>query len=161
MPDSNRISATLTAEDRTTVLASLATIKKALPFLLSLSPKESREMPRLGPKGLGFDESCASFMNSHPALVPAFVDLAEVGKDRVLRTELSGIVRELNSLAESATDTLAVISHEIYMADLAFYQNTRQAAKHGILDAQTVFDTLSTRFPGRPAAATRAMPATS
>jgi hypothetical protein len=152
MPDSNRISASVTDEDRAAILAAIATIKAKLPFLLSLSPQESREMPRLGAKSMGFDESCATYMNSNPTLVPAFVDVKEVEKDRALRSGLADIVRELSSLGDSAVDTLAVISHELYMADLAFYNNTRQAAKHGIVQAQSVYAALSPRFPGRPTA---------
>jgi hypothetical protein len=153
MPDTNRISAALSAGDLTALSTAIATIKKTLPFLVSLSPGESRELPKLGPKTLGFDERCASYMDKEPSLVPAFIDLAEVAKDRALRAQLAEVVRDLSSVSSSAEDTLAIVSHEIYSADLAFYQNVRQAAKRGILNAQTIYEDLSTRFPGRPSAA--------
>jgi hypothetical protein len=149
MPDSNRISTAISAEDQAAIMAAIITIKKKLPFLISLLPDERRELPKLGPKTLGFDERCASYMVSNPELVPAFVDLNEVVKDRTLRTGLADIVRELGSLSDSASDTLTLVSHEIYSADLAFYQNVRQAAKRGVLNAQTVLTDLGSRFPGR------------
>jgi hypothetical protein len=43
------------------------------------------------------------------------------------------------------------------MAELAFYQNVRQAAKRGISGAQPIFDDLKERFPG--GGATPATPA--
>ena len=165
MPDQNRISAALSAEDLAVISTAVASIKKVLPFLTSLTPDERRELPKLGPKTLGFDERCASYMTSQPALVPAFIDQIEVAKDRALRTQLSAVMRELGSLTTSAEDTLTIVSHEIYSADLAFYQNVRQGAKRGVLNAQTVFADLKQRFPGRAnaesAAPTKAELATS
>lgn len=151
MPDSNRISASLSAEKLTAISALIASLNQALPFLVSLSATESRDLPKLGPKTIGFDERCASYMAQAPALVPAFIDLNEVNKDRALREQLSGVGRELGTLANRLDDTLAIVSHEIYSADLAFYQNVRQAAKRGIANAETILADLSTRFPGRPA----------
>ncbi|MFT3782430.1 MAG: hypothetical protein QM790_10490 [Nibricoccus sp.] len=158
MADHNRISATLSSEDRAAVLAAVDTIKSKLPFLLSLEPGEIRELPRLGPKTLNFDEGCTSYMEKHPELVPAFIDVKEVNKDRLLRAQIADIVRSLSTLAQDAEDTLAVIAHEVYNADLAFYQNVKQAAKRGILSAQSAYADLSERFPGRgnPGAGTEA-----
>ena len=156
MSDHNRISATLSSEDRAAVLAAVATIKSKLPFLISLEPGEIRELPRLGPKTLSFDEGCTSYMEKHPELVPAFIDVNEVTKDRALRMQIADIVRSLSSLAQDAEDTLAVISHEIYNADLAFYQNVKQAGKRGVLSAQSAHAVLSARFPGRSSAAAAA-----
>jgi len=149
MSDHNRISATLSSEDVAAVQAAADTIKGKLPFLLSLEPGESRELPKLGPRTLSFDERCTTYMEKHPELVPAFIDTNEVNKDRALRTQLADVSRVLTTLAQDTEDTLAVVSHEIYNADLAFYQNVKQAAKRGILSAQSVFEDLSQRFPGR------------
>lgn len=152
MSDKNRISATVSSEDIAAVTAAASTIEAKLPFLVSLDAGEARELPRLGPKTLGFDEQCETYMAKHPEFVPAFVDLEEVKKDRALRTQLSTVARTLSLLAQRTEDTLAVVSHEIYNADLAFYQNVKQAAKRGVVDAQTVYNVLSDRFPGRSSA---------
>lgn len=153
MADHNRISATVSSEDRAAVMAAVATIKSKLPFLLSLEPGEIKELPRVGPKTLAFDEGCASYMEKHPELIPAYLEVDEVAKDRALRLQIADIVRTLGSLAQDAEDTLAVVSHEIYNADLAFYQNVKQAAKRGVLSAQSAYAVLSERFPGRTSAA--------
>jgi len=151
MSELNRVSATLSSDDIAAIMAAAATIKSKLPFLLSLEAGESRELPKLGPRTLSFDERCTTYMEKHPELIPAFIDVAEVNKDRALRTQLADVSRMISMLAQSTEDTLAVVSHEIYNADLAFYQNVRQGAKRGILNAQTIFADLSERFPGRGA----------
>jgi hypothetical protein len=61
---------------------------------------------------------------------------------------LSDVVRELNLLTQAVDDSTTIVGHEIYMAELAFYQNVRQAAKRGVAGAQAIFDDLKTRFPG-------------
>jgi hypothetical protein len=93
-------------------------------------------------------EKAANYMTTMPELVPGFVKVAEVEKDRELRVELAAIARQINALNEMVADTLMVVSSEIWMADLSFYQSVRQAAKRGVPGAQAAYDDLATRFPG-------------
>jgi len=158
MPDDNRISAQLTDANKATLLQKIGEIRALLPFLLNLTPDERQTLPKLGDKTLAFDEKCASHMAQNPKLVPGFVDLAELEKDRALRTPLSDVVRELDSLTQAVDDTVTLVGHEIYMAELAFYQNVRQAAKRGVSGAQAIYDDLKDRFPG--SGATPAVPPT-
>jgi len=36
---------------------------------------------------------------------------------------------------------------DVYVAELAFYQNVKQAAKRGVPGTDTIYDDLKTRFP--------------
>jgi hypothetical protein len=148
MPDDNRISATLTDANKTTILQKISEIRALLPFLINLTPDERQTLPKLGDKTLAFDEKSASYMEAHPKLVPGFVEIAELEKDRALRNPLNDIARELDSLTSAVDDTATLVGHEIYMAELAFYQNVRQAAKRGASGAQAIYDDLKDRFPG-------------
>lgn len=148
MPDDNRISAALTEANKTAILQKITEIRALLPFLVNLTPDERQTLPKLGEKTLGFDEKCAGYMAANPKLVPGFVDVDELGKDRALRSPLAEVVRELDALTQSVDDTVTLVGHEIYMSELAFYQNVRQAAKRGIGGAQPIFDDLKERFPG-------------
>jgi hypothetical protein len=148
MPDDNRISAALSAADKQAILDAVATIRSKLPFLVSLTPEERITLPKMSDKSIGFDEKCTSYMTSLPSLVPGFVNVAEVAKDRALRSELADVVRDIVALGTSCDDTLMVVSSEIWMADLTFYQSVRQAAKRGVPGAQAAYDDLSQRFPG-------------
>ncbi len=148
MPDTNRLSATLSEATKTTILKKISEIRALLPFLLNLTPDERQGLPKLGSRTLAFDEQCASYMEQNPSLVPGFVDLTELAMDRALRIPLNDIAREVSSLAGSVEDTCTLVGHETYMAELAFYQSVRQAAKRGIPGAQTILDDLRERFPG-------------
>lgn len=148
MPNDNRISAEVSDADKATILTKITEIAALLPFLLNLTKNERISLPKLGPASLGFDEQCASYMASSPNLVPPFVDLAEVAKDRALRLALADIWRELKKLCEQVDDTLMLVGSEVWMADLSFYQTVRQAARRDVPGADTVYDDLKTRFPG-------------
>ena len=105
---------------------------------------------RLADKTLAFDEKCAGYMTAHPELVPSFVSVPELAKDRTLRTDLNDIARELGQVFEGVEDTIMLASSEAYMADLSFYQNVRQAAQRGVVGADSIYSDLNERFPGRP-----------
>jgi hypothetical protein len=148
MSSDNRISAALAAADLATIKTKINEIRALLPFLISLPPAEREEMPKLGDKTLAFDEKCQTYMTNNPSLVPGFVTLTEVDKDRALRDALLEVLRELAPLLQAVTDTALLCGSETYMADLAFYQNVRQAARRGVTGTQAIFDDLRMRFPG-------------
>jgi len=148
MTPDNRISATMSAQDVTDVLAAIQVIRTKMPWLISISNEERQQIPKLGDKTVGFDEKCAMYMASNPEFLPGFIDIAEVNKDRNLRSPLMQVQPHLSTLAESFGDTLLVTSSEIYLADLAYYANVREAAKRGRPGADTIFNDLKVRFPG-------------
>jgi len=157
MPDDNRISVALSDADKQAILDAVAVIKSKLPFLLNLTPDDRINLPKMSDKSVAFDEKCATYMDSLPTLVPGFVNVAEVKKDRDLRNQLAGVAAEIAALAASMDDTMMVVSSELWMADLSFYQSIRQGAKRSVAGAQGAYDDLSQRFPGanpKPAAKT-------
>jgi hypothetical protein len=157
MSNDNRISAVLSDEDVAAVQGALATIRGALPFLVTLSGQERRELPKMGTKSIGFDEKCTTYMANPAEFVPWYVDPAEVAKDRALRAQLLRFAIELETLSGSVDDTVRLVSSEVWMADLAYYQSVREAAHRGRDGAQ---DILSPRFPGSRGTRTPAEPAT-
>jgi hypothetical protein len=148
MSSDNRISAVMSDEQVATVQAAVAAIREVLPFLVTLSAQERQALPRLGPKSVGFDEKCVTYMANRPQFVPGFVDPSEVQKDRALRAQMLKFAAELETLAGSVDDTLQLVASEVWMADLAYYQSVREAAHRGRDGAQDVCDDLRTRFPG-------------
>ncbi len=65
-------------------------------------------------------------MKANPKLVPGFVEIAELEKDRALRNPHNSIVCELDSLTSAVDETATLVGHKIYVAELAF---TRTGAK--------------------------------
>lgn len=148
MPNDNLISESISAEDIQAVKDALALVRDKLPFLVSLHPQERREMAKMGEKSIGFDEKCTLYMSNHAEFVPGFLDLAEVARDRALRARILEFWSTLNALTQQVDDTLMVVNQDIWMANLAYYQSVREAAKRGRPNAQTLYDDLRTRFPG-------------
>lgn len=150
MANDNRVSAELSAEAKASILQKLAEIKALMPFLVGLAADARRELPRLGNKTVGYDQDCAAGMAARPDLIPSFVNQPELAKDRALWGPLGEILAQLDDLGSSTRDTFDIVGSEIFDADRAFHANVREAAKRGVAGAQTIYDQIKVRFPGRP-----------
>lgn len=148
MSNDNLISATLSEQDAQVIAEAINLIRGKLPFLKSLTPQERLGLTKMGDKSMGFDEKCTLYMSSHNEFVPGFIDADELARDRVLRAQILPVWNMLNALTQNVDDTLMMVNQDIMMANLAFYQNVREAAKRGRPGAQSLFEDLRTRFPG-------------
>jgi hypothetical protein len=90
-------------------------------------------------------------MLANPDLVPSYLDIAEVTKDRDLRNVMDPILNSIATLAQDVEDTETIVGSEIYNAIRGFYLNCQEAAKRGVTTAQAVVDVLAKYFarPGR------------
>jgi hypothetical protein len=154
MSDTNRISVTITDQNVADVIGHIDGIEAVLNFLISREDGDNSVL--LGEKSVGFDEKADGYMTSNPEFIPTYVEIAEVLKDRAAREQFLKFLPRLRVLAAKAEDTFNVIGNEIMYADLAYYNNTAEAAKHGKPGAGDIHDDLATRYPGRPAKAAAA-----
>jgi hypothetical protein len=143
----NRISAELTSVNKNTILTKLDEIAALLPFLLNLTLEEKSSLPKMSTIRSGMDEAFATEMAAHPELVPGFVDMPEVNKDRALRTALREVFQKLGPLCEAVDDTQTAAGVDTYLAYLSFYSNVKQAAKRNVPGANTILDNLKRFFP--------------
>lgn len=151
MASDNRISIDITAAQKAAIVSAVGALNTALDgILINLSADEKQSLPRIGDNTLAFDEKCAAYMASRADLVPSFLNTAEMALDRKLVADLLPCFRELAPLCEGLEDTIMLANSDNMMGDLAFYQNVRQAAKRGVVGADTIYNDLKTRFPGRP-----------
>lgn len=153
MASDNRISVELTPAQKTAITDAVAALKTALTgVIINLTKEERQSLPKIADKTLAFDEKCQAYMAARPELVPGFIDLAEMAKDRALIADLLPCLRELAPLCEGLDDTVSLAYTDIYVADLAFHANVKQASKRGVPGTDTIYDDLRERFPGRPKA---------
>jgi len=143
----NRISVTITDQNVTDVLGHITGIGSVFTFLASREEGDTNVL--LGEKSVGFDEKSAAYMASNPEFLPGFISHAEVIKDRTARAQFLKFLLQLRLLAAQAEDTFNVIGNDIMYADLAYYNNTDEAASRGRSDAKLIHDDLATRYPGR------------
>lgn len=159
MADLNRVSAVLSEADLLEIEAHLDAIRAKMPFLVSLTAQERRELAKLGEKSVGFEEKCETYMRSHPQFLPGFLSLEEINKDRALRSQLLRVRAKEQALADDTADTAMVTGSEVWRADLAYYKNVQEAAKHGVPGAEAIYQDLASRFPGNSRPATPPTPA--
>jgi len=143
----NRISAELTPANKTVILTKLGEIEALLPFLLNLTVEEKSSLPKMSTFRDGMDEAFAMEMAAHPDLVPTFVDMAEVAKDRAVRSALRDVFQQISALCEGVEDTQTAAGVDTYLAYLSFYNNVKQAAKRNVPGANTILDNLKRFFP--------------
>ncbi len=148
MLDDNRVSDVMAAQAVTDVRAAIVTIRTNMPFLISISQLDRKQIPKLGPKSLGFVEKALQYMKSNPEFLPGYVTQVEVDKDVALRVAVLQIALELKTLSDAVGDTLMVLGSEIWMACLAYYQSVREAARRKRPGAEVIYADLKVRFPG-------------
>ncbi|HUZ06123.1 MAG TPA: hypothetical protein VMV89_01405 [Candidatus Paceibacterota bacterium] len=144
------VSVVITPDQKAAILGQIADLKAALTFAIGLTDDQRRKMLKLGDKTVGFEQKCASYMASRPDLIPGFVDMNQLAQDRAGWSDVADIMHALFDVYQPLDDTEMVLSHQIYLPDLSFYQNVQLAAKRNVPGAQAIYDDLKTRFPGHP-----------
>jgi hypothetical protein len=151
MASDNRISIDITADQKAAIVSAVGALKTALQGItINLTKDERQELPKIGDKTLAFEAKCQTYMTTRPELVPGFIDVEELAKDRKLIADLLPCLRELAPICEAIEDTITLAYSDVYVADLAFHANVKQAAKRGVPGSDTIYDDLKARFPGRP-----------
>jgi hypothetical protein len=146
MTNDNKVSAAISAQDMTDIMAAFATIKAKLPFLINLSPAEKRRMPNISTERGGMVDTFNAEMGLHPDLIPTFVDMPELAKDTTLLTQLETIRSCANELCEGINDTHQAVGSDMYLAYLSFYNNVKQAAKRAVVGADAIYQNLRRFF---------------
>jgi hypothetical protein len=146
MPNDNKISATVSAQDRADILAAFGTIKAKLPFLINLTPVERRRMPSISTERGGMNDTFPMEMGLHADLVPTYVEMAEVTKDVGLWLVLDEITACAREVCEGIEDTKQAVGNDLYLAYLAFYNNVAQAAKRGVAGMDALYTNLRRYF---------------
>lgn len=133
----NRISAEMTQEDIDEVMAAIDTIKKKLPFLVTLSKKEMKGLPKAGAKARDFSTKSLEVAKQNPDIMPRGFDIDEMGKDVELFNKFEPVYLALTKLMESVECTHTLIRIEAYVAALMVYTQVKLMGKTLGLEATT------------------------
>lgn len=153
MAQENLFELNLPAADLQNIQAALQTLTTTLaPHLISLSAETRRELPKMGDKSLAFVRKAREYAANNPELVPAYLSLELFEADLRGVDTLTNMLRVLQPLIANMEDSLILGGSEAYQAALTFYRSVKVAAQVGQLNAKTIADDLSARFPmtGRP-----------
>lgn len=143
----NRVSATLSPEDRQAVMDAIATLKKLMPFLVHLTKEERKSMPKAGDRGRGFLLNCLDAAQQHTDCLPRSFDVAEMQKDVQLLEALYPVKMGLAEVLSLIEDTYFAAESEAYVASLKVYDALKSHADEP--GKKIVVDQLKPQFARR------------
>ena len=150
----NLISVTFSADElqqldeHLTALESILTAK-----CISLTPEQRRDFGRIGNKSENWLRKVMDYIQTQPALTPAFIDVAEINRDFEARRAIQPRVARLDAIADMLSDTNLLIGSDLYQNSVAYYRNIKLLAGQNVNGAKAIFEDLSAQFPGRPSVA--------
>ena len=151
MAQQNLVSFQMNDKDLESVRAAIATLKTVLlPQLKTLTPEDRHELPKMGDKTVAFVQKTQEYCKSNPELCPQFMDADAFGVDVKAVETIRTIYNPLLQIVEALDDTMMLSGSEAYAGALMFYNSVKAAQKMNISSAGTIYDDLSSRFPGRP-----------
>ncbi len=140
----NRVSASLTPEDKQAVMDAIKTIREKLPFLVNLNPEERRSLPKMGDKSRAFVKKAAEVAQQNEGILPRAFDLEEMVRDVQLSEDIFPILVALTQLHELVDDTYMAVGSEAYTGALLVYNSAKMNNFVGGLDE--ALDELGKRF---------------
>ncbi len=151
MSQTNLVSFNIPEADLTEIRAAIEVLMtKLLPLLKTLSPEERMEMPKMGDKTVSFVQKTLEYCRQNPDLAPPFLNLDELAKDVAAVVLLRSLFQPLSQINDGLSDTMMLSGSEAYSGSLMFYNSSRNAMKSKIQKAETIYNDLQARFPGRP-----------
>lgn len=152
MSDSNRISLSIPQEIVEQAKQLYIQANQLLaPYLINLTPDERIQLPKMGEKSIPFVTKGNEYLKTPGAPVPSYLNVEELDIDVKGFETLRQIRQVAQPTIDMLDDTMLLCGSEAYIAVLAFYTYLKGAAKMNVPGAKTIYDDLSTRFPGRPA----------
>ncbi len=118
--------------------------------VINLTPEERKRYARVSYEMLPWVEKCKGYMESSPALVPAYINKTEFDKDMKARADLVPSYTTTRSVFESMDDTLMLLGNDIYQSCIAFYKAVKAASLANVPGSTTIYQDLAQQFPGRP-----------
>ena len=121
-----------------------------VPYLLNLTPEESKGLPKMGDKSYAFVTKALEYLKISGTPMPPYTNVPEMEVDLKGFDTIRQILQSVMPTVDLLQDTMLLSGSEAYIAALAYYNYLKGAAKAGVPGAQTILDDLSARFPGRP-----------
>ena len=121
------------------------------PRLISLTPDERVQLPKMGDKSVPFVTKGAEYLRIPNSPAPPYLN----PEDLIVDLNAFETIRQIRQIAQPIVDllddTMLLCGSEAYVSVLAFYNYLQGAAKMNVPGAKTIYEDLSTRFPSRPA----------
>ncbi len=128
MAAQNLVSATLSAEAKSDILAKIAEIKGQLTFLTSMSSEDIHGLFKVGNNFAPFLDKARDAVNVNPDIMPRVFSLDEFNRDYLLLKDLTAIGNQLKQLSDGVQNTLQAVGSDAMAEALEVYAAVRRHA---------------------------------
>jgi hypothetical protein len=144
----DRVTGTLTEENRQQILDLIEQAKAQMPYLLDLSTEEQRTLLRLRDKTEAFVRQAQDVASRNPEILPRAFDLEQVHADVDLYFALRCIQWALIQFKELVDDTVSAVGSEAYASALEVYRYAKYNGAEGLDQLRELMAQRFNRGPG-------------
>ena len=142
----NRINTTISVADMATIMAAIGTLQAKLGFTLALTDEERTSLFGLDVNNKVFVDEALDEMTNNGAILPPFLNTAQLSNDIKLFEQLDSLESILKTLLARVADTKRVAGHEAYAVSLTAYNMYAMASAAAIPNAREAYERLKSRF---------------
>ncbi|MES2560974.1 MAG: hypothetical protein V4590_14605 [Bacteroidota bacterium] len=142
----NQVSGSLNPDSMQKIKDCIANIKAEMPFLVRLTPEESKRIVRMQSGRQDFVNQAYVIASNNEQLKPQFFELGEFAKDIDLSRQLDEILQEFVNLEMSVVDTRDLAGSEAFGAGLEVYNTAKRGMAKGVDGAEMAYNELSALF---------------
>lgn len=140
----NRISATLSQQDCAQIMSNINRIKEMMPFLITLTSQEFRDLLKMGDKSRTFVAKALEIVTQNPDIMPRGFDIDEFRRDMDLFQALESFRSALTQLLQMIESTQTLVGSDAYISSLIVYEQVKN--NHLGLALEDAADQLGRRF---------------
>jgi hypothetical protein len=89
------LSVSITSQQKADVIAKIAAVKAALPFLINLTPTERHALRKVAEKRQGYVNDVMIAVKANPTMIPPVINVAEYTKDALLYSDMAEIMAHM------------------------------------------------------------------
>jgi len=132
------LSVSITSQQKADIIAKIAAVKAALPFLINLLPDERKALRKVAEKRQGYVNDVMIAVKANPTVIPPVINVAEYTKDALLYNDMAEIMAHMKTLYEGINDTYMAAGNEAIVVTDQCYGILKQAAKGNAALTSTV-----------------------
>ena len=138
------------AADQEAITAAIASLKKSLPFLISLEKTERRAITKPSAKAQTFMKDALDVAMQNPVILPASFNVPEMQDSLRLFQYLVSLQLQLRQVMQEVDDTVKQVGNQVYTSARAVYASASSQFSGPAL--QVAADQLGKHFGRRPKA---------
>ncbi|SMD43048.1 hypothetical protein SAMN00777080_1624 [Aquiflexum balticum DSM 16537] len=146
----NRISIEIPQADLAAAKAALQQVQGILaPYVIALTPEQRKTIPKMSDGTEPFVEKVMDYAVNNVEFLPPFVSQEEMQKDWSAVMGLMPLLRMVDQIKDTLSDTAMMAGSEAYLGALSYYNSVKQGAKVNAPDAKAIYEDLKKRFERR------------